>query len=227
MNTAYNVSFTLKSRNAKTGPIPVSTTTAATCPTSCPFQGDGCYAENYPLKGRWNEVTDGRRGTNFAEFLPKIAALPDGQLWRHNQAGDLPGIGDEIDTVALAQLVAANAGRRGFTYTHKPMSSSAAMNAIANANNNGFTVNLSANNLAHADELAALAIAPVVVVLPATTTGNQTVTTPEGRRVVVCPATYRDDVTCASCGLCAKQRAVIVGFPAHGTYKRKASAIAA
>jgi len=223
----YNVSFALKSRNAKTGPIPVSTSTAATCPASCPFQGAGCYAESYPLKGRWDEVTDGRRGASFGALLPQIAALPEGQLWRHNQAGDLPGIGDDIDTVALAQLVAANAGRRGFTYTHKPMSSPAAIDAIASANANGFTINLSANNLAHADELAALAIAPVVVVLPATTAGNQTVTTPEGRRVVVCPATYRDDVTCASCGLCAKQRAVIVGFLAHGTYKRKASAIAA
>lgn len=42
-----------------------------------------------------------------------------------------------------------------------------------------------------------------------------------------CPATYRDDVTCATCGLCASTtRKVIVGFPAHGAAKRAAAAIA-
>ena len=221
----YSVHLTLRSRNSKTGPIPVSTSTAATCP-ACPFKGNGCYAESYPLKGRWDEVTDGRRGGTWAMFLDSIAAMEEGQFWRHNQAGDLPGIGDEIDTVALAQLVAANAGRRGFTYTHKPMTTPRARKAIADANENGFTINLSANDPAHADKLADLKIAPVVVVLPSTVTGKQTLATPAGRPIVVCPATYRDDVTCASCGLCAKQRNVIVGFPAHGTYKRKASAIA-
>lgn len=38
--------------------------------------------------------------------------------------------------------------------------------AVAAANAAGFTVNLSGNNVAHADALAALAIAPVVTVLP-------------------------------------------------------------
>ena len=59
---------------------------------------------------------------------------------------------------------------------------------------------------------------PVVVVLPSTQTANTK--TPAGRAVVVCPATQRDDVTCASCQLCQRQRDVIVGFPAHGTRRR-------
>jgi len=50
--------------------------------------------------------------------------------------------------------------------------------------------------------------------------------TPAGRKVVVCPATIRDDVSCASCQLCQRQRDFIIGFPAHGTSKKKASAIA-
>ena len=49
-------------------------------------------------------------------------------------------------------------------------------------------------------------------------------TTPDGRRVVVCPATYRDDVNCKSCGLCQKARDVIVGFPAHGARKGRIAA---
>jgi hypothetical protein len=161
----------------------------------------------------------------WADFLLQVRALPKGQLWRHNQAGDLPGQGDEIDAAALADLVAANRGRRGFTYTHKPMTSPAAREAIAGANEAGFTVNLSANDLAHADELAALEIAPVAVVLPADqTTATRT---PAGRHVAICPATISDNVSCASCGLCAiANRKAIIGFPAHGASKRKASKVA-
>jgi hypothetical protein len=124
----------------------------------------------------------------------------------------------------LDALVAANKGKRGFTYTHKPLDKAAERDAIARANANGFTINLSANDLSHADKLADLAIGPVVVVLPANATQNTV--TPVGRKVVVCPATIRDDVSCADCGLCARLRDAIVGFPAHGTSKRKADAIA-
>lgn len=220
------VSLTLESRNAKTGKIPVSTTTALTCPLSCPFNTaneGGCYASGGPLRIQWGKVTDGKAGMGWAAFCEAVAKLPEGQLWRHNQAGDLPGMGDEIDTGALLQLVMANTGKRGFTYTHKPMTPVNA-HAVKQANDAGFTINLSANNLAHADELADLGIAPVVTVLPASQTTNTT--TPKGRKVVVCPATIRDDVNCKNCGLCARLRDAIIGFPAHGAAHRKANAIA-
>ena len=73
-------------------------------------------------------------------------------------------------------------------------------------------------NFADADALADHAAGPVVVVLPSTTTANTV--TPAGRPVVICPATQRDDVSCASCQLCQRQRAAIVGFPAHGARHR-------
>ena len=63
-----------------------------------------------------------------------------------------------------------------------------------------------------------------VTVLPDTVHGNEELHTPAGRRIVVCPATYRDDVTCASCQLCQRaERKIIVGFPAHGQSRAKAS----
>jgi len=214
------------SRNGKTGRMPVSTSGAETCSDACPLKGNGCFADGYPLKGRWDEVTDGRRGGSWSSFVGQVSMIATGTLWRHNQAGDLPGEGDAIDAVALAQLVEANHGKLGFTYTHKPVTYTGNLAAIAAANAGGFTVNLSANNLRHADELAATGL-PVAVVLPASVSGNVKLETPEGRRVVVCPATYRDDVTCKSCGLCqVRDRKVIVGFPAHGGAKRKASNVA-
>ena len=211
------VHLTLKSANVKTGPIPVSTTEKASCPGSCPFQNSGCYADSGPLALHWAKVSAHDRGMGWAEFCDTVAAMPDGQLWRHNQAGDLPGIGESVDPVALGQLVAANIGRRGFTYTHKH--SPEALHWVKHANEWGFTVNLSANDLAHADTLAETGAGPVVTVLPADSPAHMT--TPKGRRVVTCPATYKDGVSCASCQLCQRQRDVIIGFPAHGTGKGK------
>tara|TARA_R110000868_G_scaffold169209_1_gene404160 strand:- start:1913 stop:2578 length:666 start_codon:yes stop_codon:yes gene_type:complete len=211
-----NVHFTLKSSNAKTGPIPVSTTTKESCPPDCAMRAE-CYAASGPLALHWAKVTAGERGTDWATFTQSIAQLPDGQLWRHNQAGDLPVTpAGTVDPVKLGQLVHANSGRRGFTYTHHRDAQS--IDWIRHANAWGFTVNLSANNLADADTLADHKAGPVVVVLPSDTTKNTR--TPAGRPVVVCPATQRDDVSCATCQLCARQRDVIVGFPGHGARKR-------
>jgi hypothetical protein len=204
--TAYN--FKRVSTNIKTGPMPVTMTTAETCPDACPFKGNGCYAQQGPLALLWSQL--GKPATHkcapksidLDTLCASIASLPDGQLWRHNQAGDLPGVNETVDEVALYKIAEANRGKRGFTYTHKPLNETN-MRAVVNANAAGFTVNLSANNLTHADQLAETGL-PVVVVLPREVQGNVKITTPAGNAVVVCPATYRDDVTCASCGLCQR-----------------------
>ena len=232
----YAVTFTLVSRNSKVGPIPVSTTSRGTCPPDCGLF-DICYAASGPLGGLWKGLSATKPGGTFVNgrgivqtytwqsFCSQVAALPPATLWRHNQAGDLPGNGNTIDPVAMRDLIEANRGRRGFTYTHKPLSA-ANLALIRFANHNGFTVNLSADSLADADRLAETGL-PVVVVLPDTVQGNEHIATPAGRRVAVCPATYMADVNCASCQLCQRQgRKVIVGFPAHGSNRRKVSIVA-
>ena len=215
--------ITLKSGNEKTGPIPVSTSSSDTCPSTCPLLATkGCYAKHGPLGWHWNKVSNGLRGNSWSDFIATVKSLADGQLWRHNQAGDLPGKDTNIDASQLAELTAANQGKRGFTYTHKPMTSHTNKDAVKLANENGFTVNLSANNLEHADELKELNIAPVVVVLPEN--AERKLNTPKGNTVIVCPAQQRDDVTCASCKLCSiANRKVIIGFRAHGTSKARVS----
>lgn len=209
------VHLTLKSSNAKTGPIPVSTTERDSCPDDCAMRAE-CYADAGPLALHWDAVSDGRRAMTWDAFCDAIETLEAGEFWRHNQAGDLPRKGRTIDAVKLGQLVRANRGRRGFTYSHHRDAES--LEWIRHANAWGFTVNLSANDLWDADRLADTGAGPVVVVLPSTQTENTT--TPAGRKVVVCPETQRDDVSCATCQLCQRQRSTIVGFPAHGTKKR-------
>jgi hypothetical protein len=226
----HQIQFTRISRNSKTGPIPVTTTSEESCATDCPLKHNGCFAEGGPLAILWRNVTARKAGLAWGAAMSEIAKLPKGSLWRHNQAGDLPGTGNDIDAAAMASLVTANKGKSGFTYTHKPVTGDSVQSIanallVADANEQGFTVNLSANTLAHADELAATGLGPVVVVLPSDQT--RATTTPQGRKVAICPATISDSVTCATCGLCAlTSRKSIIGFPAHGASKRKASAVA-
>lgn len=225
--TATRYHLTPASKNAKTGPIPVTTTSADTCPDACPLKaGNGCYAGGGPLAIHWRALTEGKRGGTLADLAKAIRRMPAGQLWRHNQAGDLPGIGDAIDAVDLAALVAANRGRKGFTFTHKPVTGAAHegnREAVKAANAAGFTVNLSANNLGEADALLAADCGPVAVIVPEDMPGK--FQTPAGYRGVVCPAQQRDDMDCARCGLCAKQnRGVVVGFRVHGSLKKRAIA---
>lgn len=218
--------LTMKSKNRKVGPIPVSTSSKATCWDGCPIYDGGCYADGGPLAMHWRAVTNGQRGMGWEEFCAMIDALPDGQLWRHNQAGDLPGEGAKIDHRKLKRLTKANANKRGFTFTHKPMTPSNRA-AVAEANAAGFTINLSANTLAHADELADLGIGPVVVLLDAEEGKRHTLRTPAGRLIETCPATYLDDTTCVDCMLCARpDRKCIMGFPAHGSRAAMARAVA-
>ena len=212
----------------KLGGIPSSTTSGFTCPPSCSLRGNGCYAE-FGIGGAWwRALSSGKTsprgdtvGIAWPQFLERVRALPPRQLWRHNLAGDLPGIGNNIAPHQLRELVRANAGRRGFTFTHKPPTAGN-ITAVRNATAEGFVVNWSADNMRQADKRAELGVAPVVVVVPRDAPVNSY--TPAGRHVVVCPAQRRKAATCASCKLCADaDRAVIVGFRAHGQMNKRVS----
>ena len=218
--------FTRISSNIKTGPIPATVTSSDSCPDVCPLKGAGCYAELGPVGMHWRKVDKGQHAGSLEALLDEVKRLPKGQIWRHNVAGDLPHNAQIIDAQALDKLTKANAKARahGFTYTHHDMTQPANREAVARANSAGFTVNLSANNLEHADSLAALKVGPVVTIAPEGL--PRSYKTPEGRHVITCPATYDDRVQCISCAICAKpERKSIVAFPVHGARKAKATKI--
>ena len=215
----YKVHLTQISRNEKTGPIPVSTTESSTCPPTC-AQFDTCYAKFGPLSNHWKMVDDGRRGMGWDAFCDMVARFPKQQLWRHNQAGDMPGDGRKIDAAALDTLVKANMGKRGFTYTHYPLDFENVV-AFEEATRKGFTVNVSCDTLTLSDRVTDITDLPQAVVLHSDEQ-RHSLRTPGGRKVVVCPATYRDDVKCWNCGLCyeASPNRAVIGFLAHGTKKK-------
>jgi hypothetical protein len=230
--------ITRRSANQITGPIMVTTSPRFTCPRSCPLKREAdtptaglCYAEHGALGGFvWTlldralvgrTILNNIRVCGFDELLFEIRSLPSGSLWRHNVAGDLLSNNQTtIDRPALRAIAAANQGRRGFTFTHYDVLTNLAnRQAIEEANQNGFRINLSANTLEHADQLADVRIAPVTVILPAGTTENTK--TPKGRTVVVCPVNTTEGVSCATCGLCSRMRSTIIGFPATGGQKHR------
>tara|TARA_R110000824_G_C15090076_1_gene665264 strand:+ start:302 stop:1051 length:750 start_codon:yes stop_codon:yes gene_type:complete len=243
------VHTTDKSRNGKVGRIPVTTSEASTCPVVCPFNhanDGGCYADAGPLKLHWDKVSRHERGDDWDTFITKVESFALDAKWRHNQAGDLPGDSYTLDASKCADLARANGNRQGFTYTHYDvLTDERNRDVVRDMNTSDFTVNLSGNNMAHADELVKTEAGPVCTVLPIeyerehTRKGEWTeslaayrnrvgdLQTPDGNAVGVCPATYMDDITCEKCMLCAKKnRKKIVGFPAHGTSARKADAVA-
>lgn len=221
--------LTKSSTNKKTGPIPVSTTSRSTCPDTCAFKGAGCYAEHGPLRLHWDKISEGERNAmSFKEFLVAIKNLPRGQLWRHAQAGDLPKNPDD-----MLKLAEANQGKRVIAYTHHRY-----YKELKVAAKIGFHVNLSANSLKDADKQAKTGL-PVTVVLDSfyekhkdeslreyrqRVGGSLSFSTPAGNRVAICPATYVD-TNCAKCQVCSRPRTggTIIGFPAHGTARRRAN----
>jgi len=257
MEQPVKVLFIPVSRNAKTGPIPVSIIEWASCWPGCALYGNGCYAETGALAMHWARVSRGPAGGSWSEFCGKIAALRPSCLWRYAQAGDLPGYGPWIDGGLFQELVAANIGKNAIAFTHKPVLGDDPVavenrRLIAAALEAGFTVNLSADSPAHADRLADLGIAPVVTVLArayarravrhrfkrqrdewAETIGEWSDRTASLPRYT--PAGKRiaicpatySDATCRTCGACARVRDAVIGFPAHGAWQKVEKAIAA
>ena len=221
------VSLTAISSNAKTGPIPTSTTERASCWQGCPFYDKGCYAKSGPQNIHWKATSEGKRGTSWDAFCRQILKLKRGQLWRHNVSGDLPhdGLGD-IDQSKVQQLVNANRGRKGYTYTHHPLNAHNVA-ILQDVNANGFTVNASTEDVEVADKVMSEHNIPAVAVVKSDKT-DRFYTTSSGRKVITCPATIHENVTCATCGLCQQSdRQFIIAFPAHGNAKKTVNTLVA
>jgi hypothetical protein len=231
----FNVHISPKSGNAKTGPIPVTTTSSNSCPDTCPLNkksgGAGCYAGLGHTGMHWRKVDDGDRGGDWAELVSFVRELPKGQIWRHNQAGDIPHHKGTIDTGMLSPLVKANnkAGAMGFTYTHHDMRIPSNVMAVETANRAGFTVNVSTNTVREAWTMRHTnPRLPLVTIVPTDFWDDgKNWADVDGMHVARCPAEYVEGLNCATCKACAKsERASVIAFTAHGVQKKKVSIIA-
>jgi hypothetical protein len=219
--------LSLKSGNDKTGTMPVSTSSKATCSPSCPFlpaNGGGCYAAGGPLNLHWLKVTSGERGQSFSGFLEALQAIPAGSPFRHNQAGDLVHTAGRISRTFIKKMSAAVSHLRAYTYTHHSLTLGENLQLLKYANRKGFTINVSCESERQVDETIKAGL-PAVVVVDAEESRNQW-RTPDGNVVLVCPAQRSDSKKCTDCMLCHKRgKRVAIAFKAHGNSKKKVSRI--
>lgn len=206
----------------------VVTASRSTCPKTCPFRNNGCYANEYPLRWHWDALSKGLRGGSFHDLMMGLRMLPRGEVVRYGDAGDFPGNGRRLDGPLVMRLAALchTQGLRMYGYTQylKVGASDRRYNVriIRRAAEKGLVINVSDSGMTWVDAHMRRSL-PVAVVLPSDTTGK-VLETPGGRRVVICPA-IRGETNCKYCGgrrgpLCLRwDRKVAIGFPAHGPRK--------
>lgn len=232
------VLFVKKSSNFKVGALPVSITESKSCPKTCPHINGNCYAKTGPQSWIWSKVDRGTAGKNlsgWSEFCKKIAALPAGQPYRHNTSGDLPHFDGLIRLDLLKELIEANTGKRGWTYSHHLLNTHNT-EALKHSTNNGFVINASTESLNDCDKAIDKGLNSCVVIssdnpdliafsslVDKKTYYRQTapIKTPKGRRVVICPAQKCQPTKCSNCLLCSKDREFPIAFIAHGNNKKK------
>lgn len=209
-----NFSFIAVSTNKKTGATPVTRTDKSSCPQSCGAYA-GCYAKSGPSVINWNKLNNG--GLTAIELSAKLLELPIGTMWRHNEAGDLAGINEEIDVAQMDLIVNANSRRKlkGFAYTHKK--SMQAIEYVKQTNKKGFTINISCDNMDEVAKYHAMGL-PCVTIAQS----DKKVDKIGNIKMVQCPAEYNEKITCKSCGMCANSgRDYVIKFTPHGTAKKK------
>lgn len=226
-----NFSITENSHNRKTGPITVlKSEMVATCPDSCSWKKNGCYAKYGPITIAWSKIN--KSGISLNEVCLKIKKLPRKSLLRLFESGDLPGNGKyRLYKDACIQLAKSCKSVVAFGYSHyRPNKHNLPIfMEIAKY----CTINLSVDNLKQADEMIKTGL-PVVTVVPKDS--PSVFYTEGGNKVVVCPfeQVKKDEngnivkrkvencMTCASGSgkgpLCAWQkRDFIIGFKPHGS----------
>lgn len=232
------------SSNKKTGDIIQSYSSRVTCPASCKFKNNGCYADGYHTARQWNRcdnpedaryVTNGKQleiGLKAAVF-DKLRKNPtcDSILFRHNVAGDIAVEGtslidaNRVDTIAGA-IEGANkvVGDliKGYTYTHCMIDLNAS-DIIHDAAKRGFLINASCETAEEARRAKALGINAVIASVDPKETEKELKAV--GLYGAQCPAQVNEGMDCNRCQLCAKNRKAVIIFGVHGTASKKAAKV--
>lgn len=204
------------SENKKLGNMAATYRTEATCPTTCPLFQNGCYGL---FRGFVHADRHGRTMTED-EIVAKLEQAPRASGYvRDRVVGDLVASDGTFDRkyVQTIARAAKRAGLVAYGYTHHWAAMTRQDVAAVRKSN----YRLSASCETEGDVEAALAKGLQVVLTGDTWTDGERVA---GRRVITCPNQQRSETKCADCGLCMKDRDVIIRFNLHGNGKRKAGA---
>lgn len=232
-----------ESSNAKTGDVIQSYSARSTCPESCAFKHNGCYADGYYTRKQWDRCEDKqdkryvingdhlRLGLLEGAFN-KLRKDPSRSiLFRHNVAGDLAIEGtsvidvNRVDSIAEAIEGAnkvVNGAIKGYTYTHCEINLNAS-DIIHDATSKGFLINASCETVQEVKHAKALGINSVI----ASVDPQETIKELKDNDLhgVQCPAQTKEGVSCDTCRLCARDRKAVVIFGVHGNASKKAAKV--
>lgn len=232
--------------------MPVISTSMNTCPTTCPFKENGCYGYSLPyMKAHWKKWSNGESGAvDIDNFVKQLEAIPKKTFVRFGEVGDLPGNGIKQNTQEISKLCTAlhDCELNAFTYTHYHITSKAEWNYIAinlinyeylKENKHGLVINYSFEDLIKAKEFA-LQGRPTTCTIPDdgktdwSLRENRIKKLGDGVTAIVCPAVWREEIQCVSCGgkngpLCArvgqKPPYVVICFSSHGNGRKKVNEV--
>lgn len=231
-----------ESGNSKTGSMIVTYTERVSCPTRCPFKGNGCYGESIRTATQWKRASDNgdKRAVSTPKALEKslasavaLQAVSKGVvMFRHNIAGDIctPGTND-IDQDTLDALIKANSKAKqiakllevefyGYTYTHADTNDTDNVSKIKNTED--FIINVSCETISEVVQARSEGLNTVLT--SATIIEDIEALKTCGINAVQCPNQTRG-VHCDKCKLCARNRKTVVLFEVHGNGKKKAGKV--
>lgn len=213
----HNVHLVAISSNSKIGPMPATYRGRETCPTDCAFLNNGCYGDGR-IFGLAHKYASSLTIDKAREILRRARA--DARYLRDRVVGDLVnsrGLFDMHYVRAIARL-AREHGLTVFGYTHAWRMLS--RDDVAAIRATGYVMNASCETVEDVRHAISLGM-PTVITNDNVPEGL----TVDGKRIITCPQQIRANVTCASCGLCAKpERKVIIRFLVHGGGKKRARA---
>ena len=201
--------------------VSVTRAAQASCPRSCPFYGNGCYAEGGPSgihSRRLNKAAEAEGVSALAVAEAEAAAIRadwprDGRPLRLHEVGDCatPAAAEAV-SAAVSECQARGAGT-AWTYTH----------AWADVPREAWgSVSVLASSETPAEAIAARAAGYAPAVVAETVEAGAAILAAAGVRGIGCPAETGAAPDCASCGLCLRAdtlRDVGAGiiFTAHGS----------
>lgn len=217
--------------NRKVGRDTITTSRGqASCPTTCPLMGSGCYGENVASgSGRTLFDNVGRpNGKSLAGIVASVLsprrrkAAPRAQ--RFNVVGDYLTGESTPDRAYIAETnQAADAlrpvGTVSWSYTHAWEGYGLAPADFT------YVVRASCSTVEEVRRAHAAGWYAAIVVPTAADTvdANGRPLQVDGRNMVVCPAISGAAESCADCRLCGRNAAVIA-FPVHGGRAKRAAA---
>jgi len=208
-----------ESQGRKLGPVSATYVSQQSCPTSCPFLGAGCYAENGFVGGfltkRLNAYGETDPIAIAAAEVEKIDRLSGDRPLRLHVVGDSPTIEGTRMLAAAAERYTARGGQKVWTYTH-------AWRAVPREAWGEISVLASCESLVDVARARMRGYAAALTV-EAHSTGRRATMIGPGHHVDVlaCPEQTRG-VACSDCRLCMDDRrlfnaGLVIAFALHGS----------